>query len=149
VEFAWLTVLEGNVGWSPIYTVRSAIIDTDGDRLDDAWERTHFGNLSRDGATDSDWDGQSDYDEFVAATNPCATPDFFHILDWSLSNQTATVSWSSVPGKNYQLETCLNLGAPVWRAVADGSRVADGWTTTWTGALTPQAQYVRVQVVRP
>ncbi|MFC1749235.1 calcium-binding protein [Pseudomonadota bacterium] len=44
--------------------------DTDGDGMDDAWEMTHFGDLSRDGTGDYDGDGISDLDEFLNDTNP-------------------------------------------------------------------------------
>lgn len=38
--------------------------DTDGDWIDDAWERRIFGDLSRDGAGDYDLDGLSDFSEW-------------------------------------------------------------------------------------
>lgn len=44
--------------------------DTDGDGLDDDWERLHFGDLSRDGSGDYDGDGISDKDEFDQNTDP-------------------------------------------------------------------------------
>ncbi len=44
--------------------------DSDGDGLPDAWERTYFGNLSATGATDSDGDGYTNREEFLAGTRP-------------------------------------------------------------------------------
>jgi hypothetical protein len=44
--------------------------DTDGDGLDDDWERLHFGDLSRDGSGDFDGDGISDREEFDKGTDP-------------------------------------------------------------------------------
>lgn len=44
--------------------------DSDGDGMDDAWEREHFGNLDRDGSGDFDGDGVSDLDEYESGTNP-------------------------------------------------------------------------------
>ncbi|MCF6256781.1 MAG: putative Ig domain-containing protein [Gammaproteobacteria bacterium] len=44
--------------------------DTDGDGMDDDWERQHFGNLDRDGMGDFDGDGISDLQEFLDGTDP-------------------------------------------------------------------------------
>jgi len=50
--------------------------DTDGDDLDDDWERQHFGTLERDGSGDFDHDGISDLDEFLNETDPASLADF-------------------------------------------------------------------------
>jgi len=39
-------------------------LDTDTDGMDDGWETTHFGNLSRDGTADFDGDDILDLEEF-------------------------------------------------------------------------------------
>ncbi|ACE85711.1 LamG-like jellyroll fold domain-containing protein [Cellvibrio japonicus] len=44
--------------------------DTDGDGMDDDWEREHFGNLDKDGTQDTDGDGRTDLEEFEQGTNP-------------------------------------------------------------------------------
>jgi len=44
--------------------------DSDLDKLDDAWERRYFGDLSHDGTSDSDGDGLSDLQELSAGTSP-------------------------------------------------------------------------------
>lgn len=50
-------------------TVNSAD-DIDGDGLDDAWEESNFGDLSRDGTGDFDGDGYTDLEEFEEGTDP-------------------------------------------------------------------------------
>ncbi|WP_155324681.1 carboxypeptidase regulatory-like domain-containing protein [Desulfosarcina ovata] len=52
-------------------TIRS-ITDTDGDGMDDAWEREQFGSIDRDGSGDYDGDGISDLDEYLAGSDPTA-----------------------------------------------------------------------------
>jgi alpha-tubulin suppressor-like RCC1 family protein len=47
--------------------------DTDGDGMDDAWERTHFDDLSRDGTDDFDRDGLTDFQEWHLKTDPTKT----------------------------------------------------------------------------
>lgn len=44
--------------------------DTDGDGLDDDWEREKFGNLDKDGTEDTDGDGRTDLQEFEDGTDP-------------------------------------------------------------------------------
>ena len=44
--------------------------DSDGDGLDDAWERQYFGDLSQSGAGDYDRDGLSNLKEYELGTNP-------------------------------------------------------------------------------
>ncbi|MBK8477308.1 MAG: hypothetical protein IPL39_13730, partial [Opitutaceae bacterium] len=53
----------------PLRTIISAS-DTDGDGLPDAWERTHFGNLSANGTADPDKDGLINILESVAGSSP-------------------------------------------------------------------------------
>lgn len=44
--------------------------DSDGDGLSDSWEVDHFGDLSHDGRGDTDADGFTDLEEFLAGTDP-------------------------------------------------------------------------------
>ncbi len=44
--------------------------DTDADRLPDAWEMTHFGSLTMNGADDPDGDSFSNLQEYLAGSNP-------------------------------------------------------------------------------
>lgn len=44
--------------------------DTDGDGMDDDWEREKFGNLDKDGTEDTDGDGRTDLQEFEDDTDP-------------------------------------------------------------------------------
>ncbi|MFW5988729.1 MAG: Ig-like domain-containing protein, partial [Desulfosudaceae bacterium] len=69
--------------------------DTDGDGLDDAWERQYFGNLDRDGTGDYDGDGISDRDEFLLGLDPTRTdhaPTIPGLADPAFGGQVDTLS---------------------------------------------------------
>jgi len=71
--------------------------DTDGDGLDDDWERQHFGDLSRDGTGDFDGDGVSDLDEYLAETDPTIVPPLAPANIIALpGNAENTLSWDAV-----------------------------------------------------
>jgi hypothetical protein len=48
----------------------SAVTDNDGDGMDDDWENATFGDMSHDETTNADGDGATDYEEFMAGTDP-------------------------------------------------------------------------------
>lgn len=82
--------------------------DDDDDDLPDWWEIKYFGDLtSSDGSGNLDGDSFTDHMEQIAGSNPkVADPRIVH---FGISNQTATVRWDSVPGRNYQLLVSTNL----------------------------------------
>ncbi len=53
-----------------------ALTDTDSDGMDDGWEVTYFGNLSRNGTGDYDSDGMTDLEEYQHSFNPTLDDGF-------------------------------------------------------------------------
>lgn len=47
-----------------------AIVDSDGDGMDDGWERSHFGDLTENADGDFDRDGMKNFREFAEGSNP-------------------------------------------------------------------------------
>ncbi len=47
--------------------------------MDDAWETTYFGNLSRNGTGDYDSDGMLDLEEYTNSFNPTVDDEPFAI----------------------------------------------------------------------
>ncbi|MFH0879494.1 MAG: fibronectin type III domain-containing protein [Lentisphaerota bacterium] len=101
--------------------------DADRDFLDDSWEKAVFTRLDATGGgvQDSDFDGATDYDEFIAGTLP-NNPDSAPLLVTSLENGRRMVMFfaqaASGPGyenrqRYYTLESCSNLQAGQWQPV--------------------------------
>lgn len=59
-----------------IATRIQALVDTDSDGMEDDWETTHFGNLSRNGAGDYEADGILDLEEFLHGFDPTVADGF-------------------------------------------------------------------------
>ena len=87
-------------------------LDEDGDLLSDVWEMLHGHSL--DPAGDPDGDGSDNLHESRAGTNP-NDPASVAEVAIAIRGETATLSWPSVPGKEYELELTSNLTGNVWR----------------------------------
>jgi len=138
--------LEGNVASSPTWIVRVPLIDTDGDRIDDQWERNSFGNLTRDGTGDFDHDGQRDLSEFLASTDPKDRSSVFEITSvWRTPAGAVTVEWKSVPGRRYRIEASDTLSTGTWVSVPGSTVTATSAGSGWTGqSQLPAAKFFRV-----
>ncbi|MDH5327841.1 MAG: hypothetical protein OEZ68_18160 [Gammaproteobacteria bacterium] len=78
--------------------------DTDGDGMDDDWEREHFGDLSRDGTGDFDGDGISDLEEYLSGFNPTLIPPTSPSgFSGAPGNAEITLSWFTDPTASYNL----------------------------------------------
>jgi subtilisin family serine protease len=91
------------------------LADATGNGLPDWWEDEYFGGAAVDMTSDPDADGQSNFDEFVAGTNP---------LDGASHYRVTTAGWSepwrfelsvpSITGRRYQLESSPTLDMGSW-----------------------------------
>jgi len=64
------TVSQSHTTGYGFIAISSPTGDTDNDGLPDSWERTHFGDLSQNGAGDSDADGLTNLVEYMNNTDP-------------------------------------------------------------------------------
>lgn len=86
--------------------------DTDDDGISDDWEMYHWGNLhTANTYSDADKDGQSDFDEFVAGTDPRNANSLLTITSVAtdVAENKVTLSWPSVTGRFYSIAQTSDL----------------------------------------
>jgi len=75
--------------------------DTDGDGLSDDWENAYgLGNPFED----ADGDGQSNFNEYTAGTNPTDPASCLHITNIRILSTGAEIYFSTVPQKQYTIQ---------------------------------------------
>lgn len=98
---------------SRIHEANFTITDSDADGISDWWENLVFENLSSASLTsDSDHDGATDHDEFLAGTDPRLSGDRFTVLPSSSlygPGGAMTIRWQSKTDRLYLLETSTDL----------------------------------------
>ena len=140
-------------------------LDADADLIDDVWETTYFGSVEAcDPDADTDGDGQSNYAEYLAGTNPLVFLFKVNRVTRNISNPDwLDVTWTHSPlSEGYVVEwsdnpTSWNTFTP---APADLVIDPGKGTVTWTdkgtapgmGGLPPgqvNKRFYRVKTVQP
>lgn len=145
-----------NLGAGYLVTDTMTFTDTDSDGIADAWELTHFGNLTTaTAATDFDNDGATDKNEYRSGTAPNDVNEYFKIVSSTYNGgfTQATVVFTTKATRLYRLETSNALGVSpdVWTNSAFGTFAPDvGATTTkiitWPGNA---KKFIRAAAVIP
>lgn len=115
--YAW----SANCGWislsNAVAHVRAAAfsagaLDTNG--LPVAWELAVFGNTGIDPAADPDHDGVSNYQEYLAGTDPQDAADYLKITNLARSTTNpgrTSLAWAGKPNRLYVVQQTGGLGA--------------------------------------
>ncbi len=106
--------------------------DPDGDGLPTEWEERHQLDPMdpSDAALDKDNDGLSNQDEFLAATDPNNPQSRLHIRVIEIQGESVSITWESVAGLRYVLESGTLNAEPMWGPVDEWE--AEGPTSTIT-----------------
>jgi hypothetical protein len=84
--------------------------DANSNNIPDAYEMEKFGVIDplRTKTTDTDQDGLSDWEEFIAGTDPVNPPPPFQLTAQSLSGHLVRLSWPAVPNHTYRVHASSN-----------------------------------------
>jgi hypothetical protein len=103
--------------------------DWDDDGLENDWESAngldpHSAVGINGAAGDRDGDGMSNYDEYVAGTDPDDADSYLEV-DIALDGSNVDVMWDSVPNRNYRIQyaNSLEAGQVNWRDLYFGTAI--------------------------
>ena len=83
--------------------------DVDQDGMPDPIEATFFGNLDQTGDADFDGDGRDNAQEIEDGTDPTAKDSSVKVISIDVSVDRLSVEFKTLVGRNYQLETSVDL----------------------------------------
>ena len=150
-------VWSANCGWISLNNAQAYVqTDTlspgplDSNGLPIAWELTYFGHTGVDSNADPDGDGMSNYQEYVAGTDPTsANSDLYISAIAEASGPTVTLTWKSTPTRLYYILRTSSLAIPVWEDSGLGLISPNPGSTTTRSFTDTTGHYYRIKAVIP
>lgn len=149
----------GQVLWGTYRIAEGALTggDADGDGIPDAWEAIYaagrnghegLNSLEDDATADNDGDGRTNWEEYVAGTDPLDEDSVFGVVSIAVAGRDVSVkAGPGAAGRKYSLMRAETLGdTSGWKAVATAEGADGGGEVElpWTG--TADGGYFRVDV---
>jgi len=125
---------------SDAVTVKTWGADLNGDGLPDDWQTLNWGKHWPDANADSDMDGATNLEEFLAGTDP-TDPNSILKLRMSSRPQGMYIEWNTEPGNYYQLQITSDF--KTWRNIGS-PRFAPSTTDSLPATDPGQVRYYRV-----
>ncbi len=125
---ARVTTTDGLASFQVNYAAHSVVlsdfvaVDSDSDGLPDYWMQQYFGHIAHvagdnsQATDDADGDGMTNIEEYVAGTDPTKATNAFRVA-LSFAGNTLSISFPTVLGRTYSIETSSQLDAPIWSPV--------------------------------
>jgi hypothetical protein len=127
--------------------------DTDADGVPDDWELACFGNLNQTANGDFDGDGQNNFFEYTAGTNPTNAASAFVFRGETLPgqpNQRSLIFSPWAAGRSYTPQFTTNLAVPFAPLPAYGGPTTNGTEVIFTDLnVTGPQKFYRIQISLP
>ena len=112
------------IACAPNPGARNCLNDIDGDGLPDDWELANslnpYSAAGNDGANgDADGDGFTNFQEYLAGTNPRDSQSLLKIDSVTLSSASLSLRFTCVTGHTYSIQYRDNLAAGSWQKLVD------------------------------
>lgn len=134
------------INWSALPPQGATTADTDGDGMADWWEVNYgFNILINTAALDSDGDGLSNQQEFIARTNPTDANSALRLQVENISNGGIRLNFEAQPQISYAVQTNSSLSPGSWQT---WQQIATAPTNRSVVLTTPTAgglQFYRVR----
>ncbi len=130
-----------------VFTGTYTFPDENENGISDLWEERFFGSVTpRPSTQDSDQDGATDLQEFLAGTDPTDPTSLFLVnFPAEQLNRTVQISWATVEGRQYTLEGSTEFG--IWIPFEDPIRATGQPLSVTLPALDRRLTYLfRVRV---
>jgi hypothetical protein len=120
------------------------------DGIPDTWRLLYFGTVSNAlsaASADPDGDGASNWDEYVAGTNPLDATSVFQFLPATApAGGGFALQWPSVVNKHYTLQYSTSISSGNWTTIAT-NLTGNGQPIQWSDPnVTAAARFYRALV---
>ena len=118
------------------------------DGIPNSWWSQYFGTTAGVSASaDSDGDGFTNMQEYALGTDPKSAASTFKVGEMTRSGGSLTITWPSVAGKRYQVQTAPQLSAGAWQNAGDVVAPSVSGTSSVTVSVSADAPACFVRVI--
>ena len=138
----------GNATSSSSLTI---LADADSDGMSDAFEQQYFGSSTEgDPNADSDGDGLTNYQEFLAGTDPTSGGSTLRAQRVARSGNDVVITFPSIANKRYRIQASPSLTSPVWTDLAILPALGASGARAFTDAngVTQGRRFYQIQIVQ-